>query len=78
MEKGSRKTKMEMDKMAKLYLEVKSERTEKHQIGNKYLEVKIYYGNKHYPKLLTHILVKANNPSVEWFQYSTIQPKKMC
>jgi len=62
--------------MAKLYLEVKSERTEKHQIGNKYLEVKIYYGNKLYPKILTHILVKAINP-VEWFQHSTITPKKM-
>ena len=62
--------------MAKLYLEVKSERTEKHQIGNRFLEVKIYYGNKLYPKLLTHILVKANNP-VEWFQYNTTQPKPM-
>jgi len=62
--------------MAKLYLTVESERTAKHQIANKTLEVKIYYGSKYNPKLLTHILVKADNP-VEWFQYSTIDPKKM-
>ena len=62
--------------MAKLFMTVESERTQKHQIGNKYLEVKVYYGSKYYPKLLTHILVKANNP-VEFYQHNTIKPKSM-
>ena len=61
--------------MANLYLEVESERTSKHQIGNKFLEVKIYYGNKYNPKLLTHILVEHHNPTPKFFQHSTIEPK---
>jgi len=61
--------------MANLYLEVESERTNKHQIGNKFLEVKIYYGNKYNPKLLTHILVKHHNPTPEFFQYNTVESK---
>jgi len=61
--------------MAKLYLEVESERTKKHQIGNRFLEVKIYYGNKYNPKLLTHILVKPQSSEPQFFQYSTVKPK---
>ena len=61
--------------MAKLYLEVESERTGKHQIGNKFLEIKIFYGSKWNPKLLTHILVKHHNPEPEFFQYSTVESK---
>lgn len=58
----------EREDMAKLYLEVESERTSKHQIGNKYLEVKIYYEDKYNPKLLTHILVEYRNPMPKFFQ----------
>jgi hypothetical protein len=61
--------------MANLYLEVESERTSKHQIGNRFLEVKIYYGNKCNPKLLTHILVKHDNSTPQFFQYNTVKPK---
>jgi len=61
--------------MAKLYMEVESERTQKHQIANKEMEIRIYYGSRENPKLLAHILVKPNGDSVEFFQKSTIQPK---
>lgn len=60
--------------MAKLFATVESEKTGKHQIGNKFLEIKIYYGSKDAPKLLTHILVKHGS-DVEFFQHSTVQPK---
>ena len=60
--------------MAKLYCEVSSERTEKHQIGNKFLEVKIFYGSKDNSKLLTHILVKHSS-EIQFFQKNTIEPK---
>ena len=61
--------------MAKLYLEVESERTQKHQIGNKFLEVKIFYGSRDNSKMLTHILVKHHNPEPKFFQHNTIKPK---
>ena len=66
-------------KMAKLYCEISSERTGKHQIGNKFLEVRIYFGSKEDPKLLTHILVKPenNNQPVEFFQFCTQESKAM-
>lgn len=63
--------------MAKLYCEIASERTGKHQIGNKFLELKIYYGLKEDPNLLTHILVKpeSKTESLQFFQFSTQEPK---
>jgi hypothetical protein len=61
--------------MAKLYLEVESERTQKHQIGNKFLDIRIFYGDKYSPKLLAHILIEHHNPTPKFFQHSTIKPK---
>jgi hypothetical protein len=65
--------------MAKLYCEIESERTGKHQVGNDFLEMKIYYGTKENPKLLTHIFVRAETKEqpVQWFQFSTVEPKPM-
>ena len=61
--------------MAKLYVEIESERTQKHQIGNRFLEIKIFYGSRDNSKLLTHLLVEYHNPTPKFFQHSTIEPK---
>jgi len=60
--------------MAKLFATIESERTSKHQIGNEFLEIKIYYGSKDAPQLLTHILVKHGS-SIGFFQHNTVEPK---
>jgi len=62
--------------MAKLYCEVESDRANKHQIANRFLELRIYYGSKEDSKLLTHILVKHES-EVQFFQHNTIEPKPM-
>lgn len=65
--------------MAKLYCEIESEKTGKHQIGNQFLELKIFYGSKQHSELLTHIIVKPENAreTLQFFQYNTIDPKQM-
>lgn len=63
--------------MAKLFCGIESERTGKHQIGNKFLELKVYYGSRADPKLLTHILVRPTQDKPEFFQYNTVEPKAM-
>jgi len=61
--------------MAKLYATIESERTGKHQVGNKFLEIKIFYGSRDNSKLLTHILIKHHNPEPMFFQHNNIEPK---
>ena len=43
--------------MAKLFCTVENERTEKHQIGNKILIVKVFYGSKENSKLAIKMAV---------------------
>lgn len=61
--------------MAKLFATVESERTKKHQIGNEFLEILVFYGSKDDSKLLTKILVQYNGNELGFFQHNTIEPK---
>ena len=60
--------------MAKLFCTVESDRVDKHQIANKLLEIKVFYGSKDDSKLLTHILVKFSS-DLQFFQKNTVEPK---
>jgi hypothetical protein len=47
--------------MAKLYVEIESERTQKHAIGNKFLKIKVFYGSRENSIESLTLLVEATN-----------------
>ena len=77
MEEWKIALKKEVIRMAKLYATIESERTEKHQIANKFLDVKLYYGSKDDSKLLCHIIVEPTDNKPKFFQYNTVEPSPM-
>jgi hypothetical protein len=47
--------------MAKLYVEVESDRAQKHQIANKYLKIKVFYGSREHSIEALTLLVEATS-----------------
>jgi hypothetical protein len=48
--------------LARLFVTVESDRANKHQIANQYLEIKIFYGSREKSHLAKIVLVKARDP----------------
>ena len=59
--------------MAKLFCTVQSERTQKHQIANKELKIKIYYGSREDSKLLAALYLFPTE-DVPKFMKTTVDP----
>ena len=65
---------LEVSDMAKLFCTVHSERANKHQIANKELEIKIYYGSKEDSKLLAALYVFPTEDVPKFFMKSIVDP----
>jgi hypothetical protein len=63
--------------MAKLYITAESEKTERHLIANRTLDVRIFYGSREDSKLLCHLVIEPTTEKPKFFFFSDVQPAKI-